>query len=114
MSNARTPALAFILITVTLDILGIGLIVPILPKLVKQFSGGDTAAASHAAGWLSALYSLMQFAFAPLLGCLSDKVGRRPVILLSQFGLALDYLLLALAPSMSWFVVGRIVAAMGE
>lgn len=110
MSNARTPALAFILITVTLDILGIGLIVPILPKLVKQFSGGDTAAASHAAGWLSALYSLMQFAFAPLLGCLSDKVGRRPVILLSQFGLALDYLLLALAPSMSWFVVGRIVA----
>ncbi len=110
MSNARTPALAFILITVTLDILGIGLIVPILPKLVKQFSGGDTAAASHAAGWLGALYSLMQFAFAPLLGCLSDKVGRRPVILLSQFGLALDYLLLALAPSMSWFVVGRIVA----
>ncbi len=110
MSNARTPALAFILITVTLDILGIGLIVPILPKLVKQFSGGDTAAASHAAGWLSALYSLMQFAFAPLLGCLSDKVGRRPVILLSQFGLALDYLLLALAPSLSWFVVGRIVA----
>ena len=110
MSNARTPALAFILITVTLDILGIGLIVPILPKLVKQFSGGDTAAASHAAGWLSALYSLMQFAFAPLLGCLSDKVGRRPVILLSQFGLALDYLLLALAPSMSCFVVGRIVA----
>ena len=110
MSNARTPALAFILITVTLDILGIGLIVPILPKLVKQFSGGDTAAASHAAGWLGALYSLMQFAFAPLLGCLSDKVGRRPVILISQFGLALDYLLLALAPSMSWFVVGRIVA----
>ncbi len=110
MSNARTPALAFILITVTLDILGIGLIVPVLPKLVKQFSGGDTAAASHAAGWLGALYSLMQFAFAPLLGCLSDKVGRRPVILISQFGLALDYLLLALAPSMSWFVVGRIVA----
>jgi MFS transporter, DHA1 family, tetracycline resistance protein len=110
MSNARTPALAFILFTITLDILGIGLIVPILPKLVKQFSGGDTAAASHAAGWLAALYSLMQFAFAPLLGCLSDKVGRRPVILLSQFGLALDYLLLALAPSMSWFVVGRIIA----
>ncbi len=110
MPKVRTPALAFILFTVTLDILGIGLIVPILPKLVKQFSGGDTATASHAAGYLNALYSLMQFAFAPLLGCLSDKVGRRPVILLSQFGLALDYLLLALAPSLSWFIVGRIVA----
>ena len=76
MPKVRTPALAFILFTVTLDILGIGLIVPILPKLVKQFSGGDTAAASHAAGYLNALYSLMQFAFAPRLGCLSDKVLR--------------------------------------
>ncbi len=83
MSSTRTPALGFILITLTLDILGIGLIVPILPKLVKEFSGGDTAAASQVAGWLSALYAMMQFAFAPLLGCLSDKVGRRPVILIS-------------------------------
>ena len=110
MSTVRTPALGFILITLTLDILGIGLIVPILPGLVKEFSGGDTAAASHATGWLNALYALMQFIFAPLFGCLSDKVGRRPVILLSQFGLALDYVLLALAPSLSWFVVGRVVA----
>jgi DHA1 family tetracycline resistance protein-like MFS transporter len=110
MSSSRTPALGFILVTLTLDILGIGLIVPILPKLIKEFSGGDTVAASHAAGWLSALYALMQFTFAPLLGCLSDKVGRRPVILISQFGLALDYLLLALAPSLSWFVVGRVLA----
>ena len=110
MTSSRTPALGFILITLTLDILGIGLIVPILPKLVKEFSGGDTAAASQAAGWLSALYAMMQFAFAPLLGCLSDKVGRRPVILISQFGLALDYLLLAFAPTMAWFVAGRIIA----
>jgi len=110
MSAARTPALGFILVTLTLDILGIGLIVPILPKLIKEFSGGDTAAASHAAGWLSALYALMQFSFAPFLGCLSDKVGRRPVILISQFGLALDYLLLALAPNLGWFVVGRVLA----
>lgn len=110
MQKTRTPALGFILVTLTLDILGIGLIVPILPELVKQFSGGDTAEASHVAGWLGAIYALMQFVFAPLLGCLSDKVGRRPVILISQFGLALDYVLLAFAPSMSWFVVGRIIA----
>ena len=110
MSNGRTPALGFILVVVTLDILGIGLIIPILPRLIKEFSGGDTVAASHAAGWLNALYALMQFLFAPLLGSLSDKVGRRPVLLLSQFGLALDYLLLAFAPNLSWFVVGRIIA----
>src|SRR4051812_36672904 len=110
MPKSRTPALGFILVTLTLDVLGIGLIVPILPKLIKEFTGGDTAAASHAAGWLNSLYALMQFLFAPLLGCLSDRVGRRPVLLLSQFGLALDYLLLALAPNLSWFVIGRIVA----
>lgn len=112
MSKARTPALGFILVTLTLDILGVGLIVPILPGLIKSFSGGDTAEASHAAGWLGALYALMQFLFAPLLGCLSDKVGRRPVLLLSQFGLALDYVLLALAPNLKWFVIGRIVAGL--
>lgn len=106
----RTPALSFILITLVLDILGIGLIVPILPALVKQFSGGNTADAADASGWLSAVYALMQFSFAPLLGALSDKVGRRPVLLISQFGLALDYFLLAYAPSMGWFYVGRIIA----
>lgn len=110
MGKSRTPALGFILVTLTLDILGIGLIVPILPELVKSFSGGDVAAASRAGGWLNSLYCLMQFLFAPLLGCLSDRVGRRPVILLSQLGLGLDYLLLALAPNLHWFVVGRIIA----
>lgn len=109
MTNTRTPALGFIMITLTLDILGIGLIVPILPGLVKQFTGGDTVSASHAVGWLGALYALMQFLFAPLLGCLSDKVGRRPVILISQFAMALDYFFLALAPGLVWFVIGRIV-----
>jgi MFS transporter, DHA1 family, tetracycline resistance protein len=106
----RTPALSFILITLCLDVLGIGLIVPILPKLVESFSGGNTADAAYASGWLSAVYALMQFVCAPFLGVLSDKVGRRPVILVSQFGLALDYLLLAVAPSMAWFFVGRVIA----
>ena len=102
--------MGFILVTLVLDILGIGLIVPILPELVKSMTGGDTASASEMSGWLGALYALMQFLFAPLLGCLSDKVGRRPVILISQFGLALDYMLLAWAPTMSWFFLGRIIA----
>jgi MFS transporter, DHA1 family, tetracycline resistance protein len=106
---SRSPALGFILITLIIDILGIGLIVPILPGLIKSFAG-DQSQAADAVGNLSSLYALMQFLFAPLLGALSDKVGRRPVLLVSQFGLALDYLLLAYAPSMAWFVVGRVIA----
>ncbi|MEQ2006814.1 MAG: TCR/Tet family MFS transporter [Limisphaerales bacterium] len=108
--SARQPALVFIFITLFLDILGIGLIVPILPKLVEQFTGGSIASASHIYGLLAALAGLMQFIFAPLLGSLSDRFGRRPVILLSLFGSGLDYLLLAFAPNLAWFFVGRIIA----
>lgn len=106
----RKPAILFIFITLVLDIIGIGLIVPILPKLVETFEGGDVVAASHAYGALAALYSLMQFVFAPLLGSLSDRFGRRPVILLSLFGAGIDYFLLAFAPNLAWFFVGRIVS----
>src|SRR3989442_14820671 len=112
----RRPALAFIFVTLVLDILGIGLIVPILPKLVESFQGGaisgaaQASAASHTYGLLAALYSLMQFVFAPLLGSLSDRFGRRPVILASLLGSALDYALLAFAPNLGWFFVGRIVS----
>src|SRR6185436_4060647 len=106
----RKPALGFIFVTLALDILGIGLIIPILPKLVEKFEGGDIAAASHTVGLLAALYSLMQFVWAPLLGSLSDRFGRRPVILSSLFGSGLDYFLLAYAPNLSWFFVGRIIA----
>jgi DHA1 family tetracycline resistance protein-like MFS transporter len=109
-SRGRKPALAFILATLFLDILGIGLIVPILPRLIEQLEGGSVAAASQTFGWLAALYSLMQFLFAPLLGALSDRYGRRPVILASLLGSGLDYLLLAYAPTLPWFFVGRIVA----
>lgn len=108
--SSRQPALLFIFITLFLDILGIGLIVPILPKLVEQFTGGSIASASHIYGLLAALAGLMQFIFAPLLGSLSDRFGRRPVILLSLFGSGLDYLLLAFAPNLAWFFVGRIIA----
>lgn len=108
--SERKPALVFIFITLFLDILGIGLIVPILPKLVEHFVSGSVAAASHTYGLLAALYALMQFVFAPLLGSLSDRYGRRPVILGSLFGSGLDYLLLAFAPNLAWFFVGRIIA----
>lgn len=109
-SAPRQPALAFIFVTLFLDILGIGLIVPILPKLVEQLAGGGVAPASHYYGLLAALYGLMQFLCAPLLGSLSDQHGRRPVILTSLLGSGLDYLLLAFAPNLTWFFIGRLIA----
>lgn len=108
--SARKPALVFIFVTLFLDVLGIGLVVPILPKLVEQFQGGNVESAAHVFGLLAALYSLMQFLFSPLLGALSDHVGRRPVILGSLFGGGADYLLLAYAPDLRWFVAGRIIS----
>lgn len=107
---SRRPALGFIFVTLFLDILGIGLIIPILPKLIESFEGGNVTAASHAFGLLTALYSLMQFVFAPLIGSLSDRFGRRPVILSSLLGSGLDYLLLAFAPTLGWFFLGRMIS----
>jgi DHA1 family tetracycline resistance protein-like MFS transporter len=107
--TSRKPALGFIFVTLVLDILGIGLIVPILPKLVKFFEGGDTSAAANTSGLLMALYALMQFLCAPFLGSLSDRFGRRPVILGSLLGSGLDYFLLAFAPNLTWFFVGRVI-----
>ena len=107
---SRKPALGFIFITLFLDILGIGLIIPILPRLIETLSGGDVSSASQTFGWLAALYSLMQFVFSALLGSLSDRFGRRPVILSSLFGSGLDYLLLAFAPTLPWFFLGRLIA----
>jgi len=108
--SARKPALAFIFVTVLLDILGIGLIIPIVPRLIQSFQGGDLTAASRTYGLLVSLYSLMQFVFAPILGSLSDRFGRRPVILISLFGSALDYFFLSFAPSLPWFFLGRIIS----
>ena len=106
----RRPALAFIFVVLVLDILGIGLIVPILPKLVTSFRDGNVAQGAFAYGWLLGAYALMQFLFAPILGALSDKYGRRKVILISLLGAGLDYFLMAWAPTLAWFFVGRIIA----
>lgn len=106
----RTAALAFIFITVALDMLAMGMIVPVLPKLVVDFAGGDTSRGAEIFGLFGTVWALMQFVTAPLLGALSDRFGRRPVILLSNFGLGLDYVLMALAPNLSWLFVGRVLS----
>jgi MFS transporter, DHA1 family, tetracycline resistance protein len=108
--NKRQAALPFIFVTLLIDIIGIGLIIPILPKLIEQFAGGNASSASFTYGLLGALYALMQFIFAPVLGSLSDRYGRRPVILISLLGLGLDYILLATAQSLPLFFIGRTIA----
>jgi len=106
----RQAAIAFILVTVTLDMLTIGLIGPVLPKLILNFLGGNMKNAADWNGWFGLVFALMQFFFSPVLGVLSDKFGRRPVILLSNLGLGLDYIVMAVAPTMSWLFVGRIIS----
>ena len=103
-------ALAFIFCTVTLDCLALGLMLPVLPTLVLGFTGGDTARAAEVLGVFATAWGLMQVLFSPLLGALSDSYGRRPVILISCLGLGLDYVFMALAPSLALLLVGRIVS----
>src|SRR5690606_10324045 len=93
-----------------LDTLGIGLVVPVLPRLIGSFLGGDVAEASRYYGAFIASYAVMQFVFAPILGGLSDRFGRRSVLLVSQLGGGLDYLLMAFAPALPWLFVGRVVS----
>lgn len=109
-SGPRRAAIVFIFITVVLDMLALGMIVPVLPKLVVDFLGGDTARGAEVFGVFGTVWALMQFIFSPILGALSDRFGRRSVILLSNFGLGLDYVLMALAPTIGWLFVGRVVS----
>lgn len=103
-------AFVFIFITVLLDMLALGVIIPVLPKLVVAFKGGDTASAAPMYGLFGTVWAAMQFLFSPVLGSLSDRFGRRAVILLSNFGLGLDYILMAVAPTLGWLFVGRVVS----
>ena len=103
-------SIVVVLSVVYIDMLGIGLAFPVLPKLIEEFEGGDISRASYIYGLLAAAYALMQFVFAPLVGALSDRFGRRPVILLALVGMAINYVLLAFAPSLAWFALGRMVA----
>jgi DHA1 family tetracycline resistance protein-like MFS transporter len=108
----RQAAIAFILITVILDVLSLGLIIPVLQKLIQELVGGDETQAWYYVGWFGTLWALMQFFFSPISGALSDRFGRRPVLLVSTFGLGLDFVLLALAPNLAWLLVGRIITGM--
>jgi MFS transporter, DHA1 family, tetracycline resistance protein len=103
-------AFAFIFVTVALDMLALGVIVPVLPKLVVQFESGNIASAAIVTGIFGTVWAAMQLIFSPILGSLSDRFGRRPVVLLSNFGLGLDYILMALAPTLGWLFVGRVVS----
>jgi DHA1 family tetracycline resistance protein-like MFS transporter len=109
-AGGRRAALAFIFITIVLDIFALGLIIPVLPHLVEDFLGGDTAGAAMAYGVFGTVWALMQFLSMPVMGALSDRFGRRRVILLSNFGLGLDYVLMALAPNLGWLFVGRVIS----
>src|SRR5512138_2925438 len=106
----RRAAFAFVFVTVLLDMFAIGMIIPVLPRLVEAFMGGDTARAATIYGIFGTAWALMQFLFMPVLGSLSDRLGRRPIILLSNFGLGLDYVLMALAPNLRWLFVGRVIS----
>lgn len=112
MPNPRqsSASLGFILVTIFLDVLGIGLIIPVLPELVQQLSSGSTENRALTYGTLISVYALMQFLFSPILGALSDRFGRRPVLLASTFGLAADFLLTYLAPTLSWLFIARILS----
>jgi DHA1 family tetracycline resistance protein-like MFS transporter len=110
MLRPSRAAFAFIFITVALDMLALGIIVPVLPKLVVTFEGGDVAHAARIVGLFGFSWAAMQFLASPVVGAMSDRYGRRPVVLLSNFGLGTDYLVMALAPSVPWLLAGRIVS----
>ncbi|WP_240040632.1 TCR/Tet family MFS transporter [Pseudocnuella soli] len=103
-------ALRFIFFTLLIDVTGLGLIIPVIPKLIEQLTGGNVSASSQWGGWLTFAYAIMQFIFAPVLGNLSDKYGRRPILLASLLGFGVDYLFVAFAPTIAWLFVGRLVA----
>ncbi len=103
-------AFVFMLVMVAFDMLAFGIIAPVLPDLIRQFEGGDFARASSITGYFGFAWATMQFIFSPILGAWSDRFGRRPVILISCFGLSVDYVFMAVAPSLRWLLVGRIVS----
>lgn len=111
-TSVRRAAFIFIFITVALDILAFGIVIPVLPRLIREMSGGDFVSAADWVGIISTVYAVVQFFSTPVLGALSDRYGRRPVILLSNLGLGLDFILLAVVNTLPWFIVARIISGM--
>ncbi|MCF6131204.1 TCR/Tet family MFS transporter [Flavobacterium wongokense] len=110
--SQKQAAIGFIFITMLIDITGWGIIIPVIPKLIAELIHGDISEAAKYGGWLTFAYAITQFLCAPLIGNLSDKYGRRPIILISLFAFALDYLLLAFSPTIAWLFLGRIIAGL--
>lgn len=110
MAKSNKAALGFIFITLLIDVIGVGIIIPILPTLIIELADVTVSQAAAIGGWLVFSFAIMQFLFAPILGGLSDQYGRRPVLLISLFGFGVDYLFLALAPTLGWLFVGRLIA----
>jgi DHA1 family tetracycline resistance protein-like MFS transporter len=108
--KTRRAAATFIFFTVTLDMLALGMIAPVLPRLIEGFLHGDTSSAAKMLGLFGTVFAVMQFFCSPIIGSLSDRYGRRPVVLLSNFGLGLDYLLMAWAPALNWLFLGRVIS----
>ena len=109
-SRFGQAAFIFIFITILLDFLALGIIAPVLPNLIIQFKGGNIASAASITGYFGFAWAAMQFIFSPMLGAWSDRFGRRPIILISCAGLGFDYILMALAPTLSWLFVGRVIS----
>lgn len=109
-ANLSKKAIFFIFITILIDCIGIGIIIPVMPGLIQELSGEDISSSASIGGLLNASYAIMQFFFSPILGGLSDRFGRRPVLLISLFGLGIDFLFLSMAPTMTWLFIGRIFA----
>jgi MFS transporter, DHA1 family, tetracycline resistance protein len=112
MRATRAPALGFILVTLLIDVAGLGIIIPVMPKLITELTGEPISAAARWGGWMTFAYAAMQFLCAPIMGGLSDRFGRRPVLLASLFGFGLDYAFMAIAPSIWWLFVSRLIAGM--
>jgi DHA1 family tetracycline resistance protein-like MFS transporter len=108
----RRAAASFIFLTITLDMLALGMIAPVLPRLIASFMAGNADTSARMLGYFGTVFAVMNFFFSPVLGSLSDRFGRRPVVLLSNFGLGLDYLLMAWAPALGWLFLGRIVSGL--
>src|SRR5262245_7321613 len=111
VTSQRRAALAFVFATLLVDSIALGIVIPVAPRLVAELGGGGDADAARTYGWFVMVGAGVQFFAAPLLGVLSDRIGRRPVLLVSLLGLAVDYVALALAPTLGWLFVGRVVSA---
>jgi len=110
MKSSKQAAIGFIFVTLLIDTIGFGIIIPVLPNLIIELTHGTTSEAARIGGWLLFAFAIVQFLFAPILGGLSDQYGRRPILLGSLFGFGLDYIFLALAPTIGWLFVGRLIA----